>query len=100
MGNYIISEIGWKFELTYKTLLKYFACCCKKAVLKSSFRKYGGTELMVENMAEIVLRLYDEPLCSERLFFKIFEPRVLPIYNLLDHYDRLPCVTPTIMVYG
>ena len=46
------------------------------------------------------MQLYEEPLGSEQLFFRLFEPRVLPTYNLLEHYDRNGCRTPTLMVYG
>jgi pimeloyl-ACP methyl ester carboxylesterase len=42
--QYLLNQLGWRFKLTYKTLLKYFACCWKKAALKSSFRDFGPSE--------------------------------------------------------
>lgn len=46
------------------------------------------------------MQLYQEPFSAERLFFRLFEPRVLPKYDLLGHYLKSPNHTPTLLVYG
>jgi|JI6StandDraft_1071083.scaffolds.fasta_scaffold03400_3 hypothetical protein len=45
--NYLVNQLGWRFTLTYKTLLKYLACCWKRVALKSSFRDFGSSEIKI-----------------------------------------------------
>jgi len=54
-----VNQLGWRFKLTYKTLLKYFACCWKRAALKNSFRDFGESENKVSILTDIVLQLYE-----------------------------------------
>jgi hypothetical protein len=80
--------------------LKYFACCCKRASLRKNFTECGNPPDMVEVFSDLVMLLYKEPLCSEKLFFKLFEPRVLPTYSLEDHYQNHPNKHKMKLIYG
>jgi hypothetical protein len=64
------------------------------------FKKDGNPKLRVIGFTNIILRLLMEPSCSEKLFFKLFEPLVLPVYNLETHLYVNPPHCRLKMIFG
>lgn len=98
--HWLISQLGWKCELSYKNFLRYFVCCCQRWVLRKMFSSGGNSEERVEAFSRLIFRMLYEPICGERLFFKIFLPRVLPLYNLEEHFRLDPPHCRTKLIYG